>query len=390
MMYWIIHIILLSLLAFVVFRFVKTGLPNWMFWIALCMKLAAGVILGLIFFEYYGSGDTINFFEYAKNSHLYNGDNQPRTQFFVLLLKPFVTLSGGSYWITSIYFSFISFTCFWYGSKILIAFYPHLKWVITVSLLFIPSIIFWSSGIIKDSLASAALIILVTSTIKVYHGRKINLLDAVLIVVSAFLLYKIKHYLLITFIVFGGVLFALMLFKSLSRKWKFTSFLIIIVAFFTTQFIHPYLEIDRIPWTLYQNNSAIIEKSDAEDELDIEIQSDSWSEIWSNVPKALHAGLFRPSIYDHTPFWGWLHRAENLVLTILILMSFLLWLKEKPTVDWPLFIASVCGILLLAILLPLSTPNFGTLVRYKNAYMPYLFLISSILPYQYLASQREE
>ena len=141
---------------------------------------------------------------------------------------------------------------------------------------------------------------------------------------------------------------------------------------------------------LYQNNKAIIEKSDVEDELDIELQTETWSEILSNVPKALHAGLFRPSIYDQTPIWGWLHRAENLVLTILVLMSFILVLKEKPSVDWPLLIASICGILLLAILLPLSTPNFGTLVRYKNAYMPYLFLISFILPYRYIASQTEE
>ena len=389
-MYWIIHIVLLSLFSFLVFRFMKTDLPNWIFWLGLAMKLAAGVVLGLIFFKYYGSGDTINFFEYAKNVQDYNGDSQPRTQFFVRLLRPLVIITGGSYWITSLYFSFISFLCFWYGNKVLITFYPRLKWIIAVCFLFIPSVVFWSSGIIKDSLASASLVVAVVSTIRIYNSKNITLVDVLSILVAAFLLLKIKHYLLITFILFAGVLLSLMLFKKLSRKWKFTSLLIIVVAFSTTQFIHPYLEINRIPWTLYQNNKAIIEKSDVEDELDIELQTETWSEILSNVPKALHAGLFRPSIYDQTPIWGWLHRAENLVLTILVLMSFILVLKEKPSVDWPLLIASICGILLLAILLPLSTPNFGTLVRYKNAYMPYLFLISFILPYRYIASQTEE
>lgn len=390
MTYWVIHIILLGLFSFLFFRSMKTTLPNWAFWLGLSMKLAAGVILGLIFFEYYRAGDTINFFEYAKNSQGYLGDNQPRTQFFVQFLKPFVIISGGSYWISSLYFSFISFLCFWYGIKVLIAFYPGLKWIVTVCFLFIPSIVFWSSGIIKDSLASGALVIAVVSALRIYKGRKITLIDLSLILVSSFLLLKIKHYLLITFILFAGVLFAMMLFKKLNLQWKFTSLLVIIASFFITQFIHPYLAIERIPWTLYQNNKAIIEKTSAEDKLDIVLQTDTWKEILRNVPKALHAGLFRPSIYDNTPIWGWLHRVENLLLTTLIIMSLILVLKEKPTVDWPLFIASICGILLLAILLPISTPNFGTLVRYKNAYMPYLFLISSILPYQYLASQTKE
>lgn len=390
MINWVFHISFIAMLAFVAFRFVKADLPGWVFWASLIVKLAAGVVLGLIFYRYYGSGDTINFFEYAKNLEQFNEESQPRTQFFLFILKPIIAFSGESYWITSLYFSLISFLCFWYGTKVFSSFYPQLKWISAACFLFIPSIVFWSSGIIKDSLASASLIIAVVSSFKIYKKNKIQLLDILLILVSAFILLKIKHYLLIAFILFAGVLFTLMLFRKLSSLWRFASLIVIVAASFTTQFIHPYLEIDRIPWTLYQNNQAILEKSDSEDELNIELENETWQEVLSNVPKALHAGLFRPSLYDTTPIWGWIHRIENLMLTILIIMSLILSLKMKPHIDWSLFLASLIGILLLAIMLPLSTPNFGTLVRYKNAYMPYLFLISSILPYRYLTSKTEE
>ncbi|WP_425390653.1 hypothetical protein [Ekhidna sp.] len=353
------------------------------------MKLTAGIVLGLIFYEYYGAGDTINFFEDVKSMKPNNG-SEPRTQFFLFILKPVVQFSNGSYWITSLYFSFLSFISFWYGVGLLIRLFPQLKWLIAISFLMIPSIVFWSSGIIKDSLASASLIIFISTSVFFYHKHKINIVGLFLMVISAFVLLKIKHYILISGILFIAILFCLTLFKQMGLKWKVASIVIFMGALSLTQIIHPYLKLDRIPWTLHQNNQAILDKSDVEDQLNIELTESSWNEVLKNVPKALHAGLFRPSIMDKTPIWGWIHRGENIVLTTLIMMSIILAIKLKPTVDWPLLLASICCILLLAIMLPLSTPNFGTLVRYKNAYMPYLFLISSILPYRYLTSQTKE
>jgi hypothetical protein len=388
MINWTIHITLIGILAFIAFRYIKINLPAWVFWLGLILKLSAGIVLGLIFYRYYGSGDTISFFEAAKN--LTNIENQPRTQFFVKLLRPFVIFTGDSYWITSLYFSLISYISFWYAVKVLIRFFPEIKWPIAICFLIIPSIVFWSSGIIKDSLASAALAVFIVSIIELYKLKRLVISGLILILITGFILLYVKHYLFITSIIFGAILFSFSVFKKMQLKWRFTSILIILIALAGTQLVHPYLVLNQIPWTLQQNNQAILEKSNPEDRLNIVLEKDSWIEVISNTPKALHAGLFRPSIYDKTPAWGWIHRAENLLLTILMMMSIILFIKKKPTTDWHLLIASLFGILLLAIMLPLSTPNFGTLVRYKNAYMPYLFLICSILPYRYLTSKTVE
>ncbi len=388
MIYWILHIAALLGLSYLSFRLLKSNLPSWTFWVALGLKLLAGIVLGLIFYEYYGTGDTITFFEAAKNLNSENLKDQPRTQFFITLLSPLALSTGGSYWLTSLWLSFISFLATWYATIIIIRLFPDLKAVISVSFLFIPSVVFWSSGILKDTIAFASLVVLVALTIKCYRLFSASVLEITIVILTGVTLFQIKHYLFITYLIFGGTLMASALFRRLNGagRWAVAS-LILVLALTSTQFIHPYLEIDRIPWTLYENNRAILEKSTSEDQLDIVIENASWISVLSQVPGAFQAGLFRPSIYDPTPVWGWIHRIENLMLSILIIMSLILYFKLKPETDWMLFISSLLCILLLAVMLPLSTPNFGTLVRYKNVYTPYLFLISSILPYKYLTSK---
>jgi len=363
--------------------------PTWVYWSALLLKVAAGIALGLIFHYYYQDGDTLTFFE-AVRTGAQEHTREPRTEFFLSFLRPLVKVSGNSYWITTIYLSFLSFLGFWYAACTLSQSYNSYRWVIAVSFLWLPSVVFWSSGIIKDSLANAALAVAVSTVIYWHKAKQINWRRLMLLALSVFILFKIKHYLLIAGIFFAGLLVALSLFKNISTKQRLIAILIFLVSLATTQYIHPYLQLHRLPQTLYENNQAILEKSKPDSRIDLAMNKPEWSEIVRAVPKALHIGLFRPSLFDSTPFWGWIHRLENFILAILLVMSAILLPLLRTKIDAPLIIASLGAILLLAILLPISTPNFGTLVRYKSAYLPYLFLLGGILPWQYLASQRKE
>lgn len=380
MTYWIIHIILIGTAAIFCKKFIRVDFPGWIYWSALMLKLLAGIILGYIFYEYYGTGDTISFFEIAQGNEKLSND--PRSQFFISILIPIVKLSGKSYWITSLWLSFISFIATWNAVRILSSIFQKSKYPIAICILFIPTVIFWSSGILKDTFAFAALITAIVLIIKFYKHTRLSTLDLLLLIVSMFLLFEIKHYLLITTLIFGGVLVASVMLKQINGKWKWIATLLFLgLTFFSTQVIHPYLTIDRIACTIYQNNVDIQQKSN--DPISISIEDPSILSVIRATPSALHTGLFRPSIFDSVPLWGTIHQVENLLLTILLFISLILLIKKKPKIDRPLLFASISCVLLLAIMLPLSTPNFGTLVRYKNAYMPFLFLICSILPYQY-------
>ena len=388
MTYWIIHIVAIGLLAYLGSRYLVKEFPKTIYWIGLSLKLTAGVVLGFIFFDYYGSGDTIRIFEAAKS----NGSafqNEPRTLFFIKLIKPIIYLSGESYWIASIWLSFIGFLGCWYATEILSRFYTSIKYVIATCLLLIPTVVFWSAGLMKDTLTFAALAMAVTLVIKLYKESRLSILDMLLLTINVFLLFKLKHYLLITLVLFSSVLIATMLLKRIKGKWKWPlASVLFLVLISSTQFIHPYLTINRLSWTLYHNNQTFYKKGATQ--MDIVIEDESRISVLKEVPKALHAGFFRPSVLDQTPVWGWIHRIENFILTVLIFLSLMLWIKLKPKVDSPLLTAAIICILILAVALPLSSPNFGSLVRYKNAYLPYLFLICSILPYQFLTSKSTE
>jgi len=399
MIYWLIHIPLIGLLAFFFFKRFQTNISATIYLLAFSLKLFAGLCLGWIFYHYYGHGDTIAFFEKSKtiaslpphdyfstifSSSNYTTASHPRILFFIKFLSFFTMITGNSYWLASMYLSLISFFSSWYFVVCLIKLFPPLKKVALVCFLFIPSIVFWSSGILKDTIAFSSLLFAIGTIIKVYHQKSVSVIEWILSIVAIFILFKLKHYLLITLLVFTGLLFFVRLIRKARPIYKIAALLAFIIAIATTQLIHPYLKFDRIGLTLYENNQAILNKSDPEDRLNISIDSPSIGSIVTVIPAALQTGLFRPSLFDRSPIWGWIHRIENTLLSILFVASIILYFKYRPEIDFPLILAALLAIVLLATMLTLSTPNFGSLVRYKNAFLPFFFLISSILPYRYL------
>ena len=98
--------------------------------------------------------------------------------------------------------------------------------------------------------------------------------------------------------------------------------------------------------------------------------------LWAgiNFPWAVLTGLYRPNVGD----WG--SALQNLVvMEYLLLLIFSLGrlssLNKRQLVqsDW---LACMVYVIILAGLLTLSTPNFGTLVRFKASFLPvFVFMI---------------
>jgi len=63
----VINTILIVALAYVMQRKLLAGNPKLLFWGAFLFKIAAGIILGLIYYYHYGAGDTIHLSNEAKN-----------------------------------------------------------------------------------------------------------------------------------------------------------------------------------------------------------------------------------------------------------------------------------------------------------------------------------
>ena len=129
MIYWIIHILIVGMISLLFYRQFHADFPGWVYWSSLLLKLAAGVVVGLIFFHHYEMGDTIVFFNNAVeisslplsdylatlvSPSTYETTHQPRVLFFTKFLSFFTLITGNSYWLSSIYLSLISFFSTWY------------------------------------------------------------------------------------------------------------------------------------------------------------------------------------------------------------------------------------------------------------------------------------
>lgn len=402
MIIWIVHIAIILLVSVCFFKTNNGGFSYTIFSLGLVIKLIAGLMVGWIFIYYYQSGDTISFFEEAKkmaslpmkeyvpqlfSSSSYATSAQPRVLFFTKFLSVFALMTNGSYWISSMYLSLLSFFASWYFVITLSKIYSSYNPLFLICFLFIPSIVFWSSGILKDTMAYTALVCTLCVVIKKYFHQKLRPLEWVIALVSLFCLLKVKHYLFIAIILFIGVLLFLKLMISSKAKTKVLAIPFFILVLLSTQLVHPYLRLDRIVETIYLNNQKIIEATKPENRLDINVPSPEVADLFKAMPAAIQVGLFRPALFDPTPIWGWFHRIENTLLAFLSILSVILYFWLKPKIDIPLVMAASAVILLLAVMLALTTPNFGTLVRYKNAFLPFFFLLGSILPYRYFFSK---
>lgn len=403
-MYWVIHTLVLGFLSYVAYKQIKSSFRPIIYWSALALKLAAGICVGLIFHYYYKAGDSLILFEQANeladlpfSGHWkaliadgsYATNNHPRDVFFIKILSVFSEVTGNSYWITSLYLSFISFLASWFFVISVGKLFPSNSVITAIAFLFVPTIVFWSSGILKDTLSSAALIFSVTLLLNVVYLKKSSIVQLIIALISLLILFNLKHYLFIAYILFTGLFIDFHLLKVLPDKIKWViAIAIMIAAISATQYVHPYLKWERIPKTIVEINNAILGNTAPLDHELIVIEEPTWEAIGLATPKALFTGLFRPSIFDSTISFGLVHRLENFALLILSVFSFLLCFKEKRKVDLALMVSALACICLLATMLALTTPNFGTLVRYRNAFMPFLILITSVLPYDYLTSKR--
>ena len=100
--------------------------------------------------------------------------------------------------------------------------------------------------------------------------------------------------------------------------------------------------------------------------------------LLKNSPWALFSGLFRPFITEASTAFQSFIAFENLVLLILTAGAITQVKKLVNSQYRVLLFAILMYSILLCIFLALSTPNFGTLSRYRVGFLPYLVFVLTI------------
>jgi hypothetical protein len=376
------------------------------FYSGLTLKVIAGIALGLIYKEYYNGGDTWRYYAAAYelgnlpfsewwiqlgNKEIGAFENQPRAILFTKIVSGFVFLTNGDYWIVSAYLSCLSFLGYWFFYRQIYSTLPNIKWPIVIGFIFLPSTVFWSSGILKGVLTNASIVYISGFSLKLFYRKKIYVPEILITVLSLVLLYYIKYYLLI--VLLPAVLYALFDRRAhrigLTKSVRGTVYACIVLA--TILFapnVNPNLRLSRLPDVIHLNQRLIQSANEKGSNVDLLIDP-NWRSLATATPKALLIGLFGPTVFHSGSILSWVPRIENLVIFLLAVFSLTLLLKQKLWDPDILIMASIGFILILAILLPLAAPNFGTLIRYKAAFTPFLMSLVTILPCWLLQNHQE-
>jgi len=391
-MVWMSAISLIIFLGLCLRFFVKNS-DNHLAQFALGLKIIAGLCLGLLYKFHLGGGDTFQYFMEGKTLSTFLIDHpadwfsiyfntihvpelvdliiyydQPRALFFAKIISIFYIFSGGNYWIISAFLSLINFTCIHILVQELDKSFPRHEKAFSISFYFLPTFVFWTSGLLKESLAIGALALLVSVFLHVNRTKNYTSIFIWLLALgAALLLWELKYYYAAIAV---PLLLALSVFSFIRVKRSVHPAIIILFCFLgvlVASVLHYNLSLSRVMEVVYENyqkNNAGVNS------IQYYHFDGNWYGFLINIPLALFSGLFRPIFFDASNFLGALVSTEN--LTVLIILMVGLWKsKFQVSVKNPYILTTLLYVFSLAVLMAFSSPNLGSLSRYKVAYWPF-------------------
>ncbi|GAB3722851.1 hypothetical protein GCM10027594_03730 [Hymenobacter agri] len=417
-------------LAFAIRPAVTNQFTRPFFLPALTLKFVGAIGLGLIYQFYYGGGDTFNYFYHAKIiSAAFDksfatglkmltdngGDNDPATAQYVAqmfwhqagsseyLLSRIAAFLGlfcfSNYTVIALLFASISFSGMWAMyitfAKIRPHVYKQLAWVI----FYVPSLFFWGSGLLKDSLCLGALGWLFYALYKGAIQRRAIVQCLLIGAVATYTLLNVKVYILLCF----APAALLWVFNETNSRIQNSTVRLLAKPFFLvmggalafyaitniTKGDEKY-DVDKIGERSKITADYLYEQSVQQEgsgyhlgELDGSIGS-----MVKLAPQAIGTSLFRPFLWE----------ARNPVMLLSALeafffLAFTLRIFWKTGVGRTFSIIGQTPILLLCFVFALAfaasvgvtSSNFGTLVRYKIPMIP--FYLGGLYILQSLAAQ---
>lgn len=390
----------------------------------LCVKIIGGIMLALVYTIYYPGGDTVQYFKDAvilkklmffdfnnfwaaftskpslNNLALFNSDtgypayiSDTKTWTVVRLVFFLNIISFDSFLPSTILCATISFTGIWKLYKTFQSEFPSLDREMAISFLFIPSVFFWGSGILKDTFTIGALGYLVWCLNQIFYKKKLNLGNAIGVIIPLFLILSIKAYIVV------GLLPAIIvtIFQNYSQKIKAPVLRILVIpvlAFGGTflGYIFMVLLDESLGEYKLENilNKAVITQRDLKmdyyqgNSFDIGDFDATLPDIISKFPIAVFSAIFRPLIVESNNTVMFISGLENLFLllfTFRILFTLRFVGLPGQLLKNHLLIFAFVFALFFSFAVGLTTSNFGSLVRYKIPGIP--FFVASLYLFRY-------
>ncbi|MFT4524956.1 MAG: hypothetical protein ACI85F_001108 [Bacteroidia bacterium] len=393
-------------------------------------KIFGGLALAIIYVFYYGGGDTLNYWEDAgtlrnlmfkdffcyldilfgdtsiMNFFCFDDETGSPASIFLRDSKSYAVtrftsipyaLSIDSFFGCTILVAIFSYMGVW---RLYIMFtneYPTLRKEMAIAVLFIPSVLFWGSGILKDTYTFSAACWFAYSFYNVSLRRHKVLINLAMVVVNSIVLISVKPYIFLGLM--PGCLVLLVFKRMQSIESNFIKILSFPMFFMIAAVIGGFV-VSRSAESLgaYGSVDSLLDKAAATQQdlkreayegnsFDIGDFDASLTGIISKAPAAIFAGLFRPTLLDVRNVVMLISAIEN---TVIMLLFLYLLLRIGPfgfmkvTLNQPLVMFCFSFAIFFAFSVGLTTSNFGSLVRYKIPAMPFFVAGLYIVRYRWM------
>ena len=307
---------------------------------------------------------------------------------FATLMAP---LGLYNFFATSLLFGTITYQFIFKAFRSFCLISPESKKLFSYAFLFFPSFVFWGSGIMKDTICIAAIsqIVYAFYTFFIQNKRKKILLFSIFI--ATYVLIITKPYLLFALIpglVFWGAFGYISSLKNKLIKYGLIPIFIVIATIGSLYLLNQAI-ISTFGSTDNALERAVITQQDLTRSeqyggnfYDIGKYEPTFTGILSKAPIALTVGLFMPFLWQARNPVTLLSGIENLlllILTIYFLIKTRIYGIFVYTFRNPVLLFCLSFSLLTALIVGLTTANFGALVRYKMPLLPYFLSYFIIL-----------
>ena len=299
-----------------------------------------------------------------------------RAIYFTRTLAVLLYFTQANYWIASVYFSFISFLGTLYFVKQIGVANGQMLRSVFVAFLFFPSIVFWSSGLMKESLAFASLMFLSGFYIKVKNG-KIHWQDGLGLLTSVLILALLKNYILVVALPVFLILVQDHYFRKYHKNFLGSglrvlviSLLLLLIGYLFGLKLFPNFEPDTLLSDIEISRQFIYQYSP--DSFNIHSYSGlGVLDFAINTFYYLFSSLFRPLLFESWDFPIWLASIENSFILLMLIwkIAFTRWRFEATNFEG---FTILIYALFMGCMLAYSLPNLGTVSRMKVYYMPFL------------------
>ncbi|MGZ4101418.1 MAG: hypothetical protein ACXVPN_05640 [Bacteroidia bacterium] len=271
---------------------------------------------------------------------------------------------------------------------------------LAISILFIPSVVFWGSGLLKDTVTIASVGWYSYGFYGLVIRNRYTIPNMLAVIISAYLLIAIKPYILIALLPGSLLWFSYdKIYKTKNKAIRvIIAPIIIAMGLFGTFYSLTYLgdSLGEYSMDTVLERAVTVQqdlKSDyyGGNSFDIGDFDASIGSVLSKAPLAINATLFRPYLWEVRNPLMLLTAIESsyiflLTLGLLIRLKFLGFFS----LIWqnPLVLFSVLFSLFFAFSVGLSTPNFGALSRLKIPCIP--FFVASLFVLRHLYEKKSK